>query len=234
MCIISGETINFERSAAGGWSLADTKRCTRRISAHDHLFYEGEERTHLYLIEGGWVKLYRTLVEGQRQVVGFCNGGSILGLEGGEEYLNGCEAITDVTVRVIPVSRLSEICARDPELACHVLRQAGRQLGIAQGQLATVGARTAEQRLAIFLLAFADYCDGSGGAEFALPMKRIEMGEFLGLRLETISRKMSDFQQRGWIRMASTYRCRLINRGALEHLAEGGDAESSAWARLPN
>lgn len=179
------------------------------------------------------MKLYRTLVEGQRQVVGFCNGGSILGLEGGDEYLNGCEAITDVVVRVIPVSRISEMCARDPELACHVLRQAGRQLGMAQGQLATVGARTAEQRLASFLLAFADYCSGDD-AGFTLPMKRIEMGEFLGLRLETISRKMSEFQQRGWIRMASTYSCRLINRGALEYLAEGGDAEASAWARLPN
>lgn len=219
MCITGGKIIDFERYASGAWMAWDSQRARRQLLPHHHLFYEGDERTHLFVVESGWAKLYRTLVDGQRQVVGFCNGGSILGLEGADVHINGCEAMTPLKVRSVPISRLPEICSRDPDLASQLLRQMGRQLGTAQGQLATVGAQSAEQKLATFLLAFADY---GGGDEFELPVRRIDMGEFLGLRLETISRKMSEFQQRKWIRMMSMYRCRVLRRDVLERLAEGG------------
>lgn len=231
MCINGGNIIEFERSAAGGWSLQDAQRATRCIAAQQHLFFEGDVRSNLFVVEKGWVKLYRTLIDGQRQVVGFCNGGSILGLEGVDVYLNGCEAITEVTVRAIPIARLSEICKRDPELAGQLLRQMGRQLGTAQAQLTTVGAQSAHQKLATLLLAFADYGDTE---EFELPVRRVDMGEFLGLRLETVSRKMTEFQHRKWIRMTAMYRCRILNREVLECLAEGGDAEDAAIGRMIN
>ncbi len=231
MCINGGNIIDFERSSSGCWGLQENQRSTRQIAARQHLFYEGDERTHLFVVESGWVKLYRTLIDGQRQVVGFCNGGSILGLEGADEHINGCEAITALQVRSIPIARLSEICARDPDLAGQLLRQMGRQLGTAQAQLTTVGAQSAEQKLATFLLAFSAYSDSD---EFDIPVRRADMGEFLGLRLETISRKMSDFQQKKWIRMVSMYRCRVLNREVLECLAEGGAAEDAASGRLLN
>jgi CRP/FNR family transcriptional regulator len=231
MCINGGNHIDFERSAAGSWVVQDNQRTTRQVAAHQHLFFESDARTHLFVVESGWVKLYRTLIDGQRQVVGFCNGGSILGLEGAGTHINGCEAITAVKVRSIPISRLSEICARDPDLAGQLLRQMGRQLGTAQAQLTTVGAQSAQQKLATFLLAFADYSEND---EFDLPVRRADMGEFLGLRLETVSRKMTEFQQKKWIRMVSMYRCRILKRDLLECLAEGGDAEDAASARTIN
>ena len=58
------------------------------------------------------------------------------------------------------------------------------------------------------------------------------MAEFLGLRLETISRKMSDFQRRGWITMTSLYHCRLVRREVLEDLAAGGDLEDATMLRV--
>jgi CRP-like cAMP-binding protein len=54
-------------------------------------------------------------------------------------------------------------------------------------------------------------------------MRRGDMADFLGLRLETVSRKMSDFQRRGWIRMLSLYRCKILRRALLQELAQGGD-----------
>jgi CRP/FNR family transcriptional regulator len=231
MCISGGNIIDFERPSSGSWVSAEGQRAVRQLDAHQHLFFEGDRRTHLFVVEAGWVKLYRTLIDGQRQVVGFCNGGSILGLEGGENHVNGCEAITQLKVRAIPISRIPEICSRDPQLADQLLRQMGRQLEAAQAQLTTVGVQSAEQKLATFLLAFSAYGAGEG-EEFDLPMRRCDMGEFLGLRLETISRKMSDFQRRKWIRMTSLYRCRILNREALACLAEGGEAEDVAGARL--
>jgi CRP/FNR family transcriptional regulator len=230
MCISGGNIIDFERSGAGGWAVADKARSIRQVPAHQHLFYEGDERTHLFVIESGWVKLYRTLIDGQRQVVGFCNGGSILGMEGGDDHSNSCEAVTPLKVRAIPVGRIPELCVRDPELAGQLLRQMGRQLGSAQAQLTTVGAQSADQKLATFLLAFANYGASEDG-EFDLPMRRGDIAEFLGLRLETVSRKLSEFQRRKWVRMTSLYRCRILDRGALESLAEGGEPDEVNYAR---
>lgn len=223
MCIAGGAVSAFMTSRDAGE--ATRQPVLKTIPAHDHIFYEGDERDHLYVVESGWVKLYRTLVDGQRQIVGFANKGSILGLESDVDYSNGCEAITEVHVRAIPVARVTEICLRDGKLADQLLRQVGRQLGAAQAQLAAIGAQSAEQKLANFLLTISDLCEAKIDGSFDLPMRRGDMAEFLGLRLETVSRKMSEFQRRGWIAMTSLYHCRLKRRDILEDLAAGGDAE---------
>ena len=226
MCINGGKIIDFERSG-DGWGATEGQRGIRTIPAHQHLFFEGDARTHVFVIESGWVKLYRTLIDGQRQVVGFCNGGSVLGFEGNGEHVNACEAVTPVIVRAIPLSRIDDLCVRDPELAGQLLRQMGRQLGVAQTQLTAVGVQSADQKLATFLLAFAEYSANEKG-EFDLPMRRSDIAEFLGLRLETVSRKLSDFQRRKWVRMLSLYRCQILNRVALRNLADGGGHEERA------
>lgn len=204
----------------------------RQLAAHEHVFYESDDRSCIFVVESGWVKLYRTLIDGQRQVVGFANAGSILGLESEDTHVNGCEAITPVTVRSIPVKSLADICMVDTRLAQQLLRQVGRQLGAAQAQLAAIGAQSAEQKLATFLLSVADLCDANHGGAFDLPMRRGDMAEFLGLRLETVSRKMTEFQRRGWIEMTSLYHCRIVRRGLLQELAQGGEADDAAPARI--
>ena len=224
MCISGGAFIDLDHSP-GGWVASDPGS-SRQIAAHGHLFFEGDARLNLYIIEEGWAKLYRTLVDGQRQVVGFCSAGSIMGLEGVTEYANACEAVTPLRIRTIPVKRLVDLCARDPQLAVQLIGQIGNQLGATQAQLTSVGAQSADQKLAAFLLAVADVSKGRD-AEFDLPMRRSEVGEFLGLRLETVSRRLSDFQRRKWVKMISMYRFRLLNRSAMECLAEGGDVEEA-------
>lgn len=229
MCINGGALIDLDQSVVG-WIACDPGGM-RQVAAHQHLFFEGDQRTHLYIVESGWAKLYRTLVDGQRQVVGFCHAGAVVGIEGGDTHANGCEAVTPLRVRSIPVKRLAELCARDPQLAVQLIGQVGNQLGATQAQLTSVGAQSADQKLATFLLAVADVSDGRD-QEFDLPMRRSEMAEFLGLRLETVSRKMSDFQRRKWVKMISMYRFRVLNRRALECLAEGGDMEDAGYANV--
>jgi CRP-like cAMP-binding protein len=227
MCIAGGAVsafMNTRTQDSGRQPVLST------IPAHEHIFFEGDERDHLYVVESGWVKLYRTLVDGQRQIVGFANRGCILGLESDVEYSNGCEAITPVQVRAIPIGRVAEICLRDGALADQLLRQVGRQLGAAQAQLAAIGAQSAEQKLATFLLTISDLCETQADGSFDLPMRRGDMAEFLGLRLETVSRKMTEFQRRGWIAMTSLYHCRLKRRDLLEDLAAGGEAEMGLQA----
>lgn len=230
MCIAGGGIIGLYQGAKQQ-ERAPARAPARQVATHEHLFYEGEARDFLYVVESGWVKLYRTLLDGQRQIVGFANAGSILGLESEVEHVNGCEAITAVTVRAIPVSRVTEICLSDGKLADQLLRQVGRQLGAAQAQLAAVGTQSAEQKLANFLLTIADLCDVSPDGQFDLPMRRGDMAEFLGLRLETVSRKMSEFQRRGWIRMSSLYHCAIVRRDVLEDLSEGGSPDAGPLLR---
>ncbi len=232
MCIAGGAITGFSTEMfhpkPGAGERASQRATTRHIAAHDHLYYEGDARDGLYVVESGWVKLYRTLIDGQRQIVGFANKGSVLGLESDADHSNGAEAITPVSVRFIPMARVTEICLTDGKLADQLLRQVGRQLGAAQAQLAAVGSQSAEQKLASFLLTICDLCDNGHDGQFDMPMRRGDMAEFLGLRLETVSRKMSEFQRRGWIRMESLYHCRILRRDILENLGEGGSADEGA------
>jgi len=232
MCIAGGKLTDLQARGVFDGEWADTMRQgVRRLEAHEHLYFEGDARTHIFVVETGWVKLYRTLIDGQRQVVGFANAGSVLGVESDTDHVNGCEAVTAVTVRPIPVARISELCVRDGLFAEQLLRQVGRQLGAAQAQLSAVGAQSAEQKLATFLLSISNLCGAGADEEFDLPMRRGDMAEFLGLRLETVSRKMSEFQKRGWIRMTSLYHCRIVRRRLLEELADGGESEDGTGLR---
>jgi CRP-like cAMP-binding protein len=229
MCITGGH-IGLDKDTAALGSPLEVERMRRRAAAQQTIFLEGHPRTHVYVVESGWVKLYRTLIDGQRQVVGFHDHGAILGLEGAGQYFNSGEAVTAVQLRAIPAGRLADLCARDSDFANHLLQQVGAQLGSTQSHLTTVGAQSAEQKVATFLLAMSAH--DAGGDEFDLPMRRIEMGEFLGLRLETISRKMSEFQRRKWISLSSIYRCRILNRAVLLALAEGGAPDERDSGRL--
>lgn len=225
MCITGGYDIDFEHSSAAQVS-QEGARAVRQFPAQHHLFFEGDSRAHVFVVESGWVKLYRTLIDGQRQVVGFCSAGSILGLEGGADHVNACQAVTAVKVRAITATRLQEMCARDPQLANQLLRQMARQLDAAQAQLTTIGAQSSEQKLATFLLSFAGSSSTPQG-DFDLPMRRSDIADFLGLRLETVSRKLSDFQRHKWVRMVSMYKCRLLDRDTLLALSEGGSPEDA-------
>jgi CRP-like cAMP-binding protein len=223
MCIAGGKIPGLGSKSGRGEIGAPPR--TVEFGAHEHLYFEGDARDCLYLVESGWVKLYRTLLDGQRQVVGFASAGSILGLETDGDHVNGCETITAATVRTLPIGRITDLCLNDGRLAEQLLRQVGRQLGAAQAQLAAVGTQSAEQKLATFLLSIADLCGAGQDGEFDLPMRRGDMAEFLGLRLETVSRKMGEFQRKGWIGMPSLYHCRIRRRSALEELAQGGTPE---------
>jgi CRP-like cAMP-binding protein len=231
MCIAGGRIDELDTAKSAGARVTTGARTPIQLGAHEHLFFEGDVRNCLYIVERGWVKLYRTLVDGQRQVVGFASAGSILGLESDEYQVNGCETITPVKVRPILMCSITELCLTDGKLAEQLLRQVGRQLGAAQAQLAAVGTQSAEQKLATFLLSIADLCDAGLDGEFDLPMRRGDMAEFLGLRLETVSRKITEFQRRGWIAMTSLYHCRILHRSTLQDLAAGGEVSDCSSRR---
>jgi CRP-like cAMP-binding protein len=197
----------------------------RVLRIGDTLFREGDERRRVFVVESGWLKLTRTLCDGQRQIVGFPTRGSIIGLEAPHDYRNECVALTASAVHSFPISALVQLC-RNPRFSESLLRQLGVQLGDAQTQLASVGAQSAAQKTAVFLTSIAD-SNADATSEFTLPMRRGDIGEFLGLRLETVSRMFGAFRERGWIAMPAIYRCRITNSRALATLASGAGGMKS-------
>lgn len=192
---------------------------SRLLKAGETLFREGDQRVRIYVVESGWLKLTCALRDGKRQIVGFPTRGSILGFETPEDYLHDCTALTMAAVHAFPVSAIVSLC-RDPAFREPFLRQLGMQLGAAQTQLALVGGQSAAQKTAAFLTSMAGRCIDRDSA-FSLPMRRSDIGEFLGLRLETVSRMFGAFRDHGWISMPAIYRCRITNFRALAALASG-------------
>jgi len=201
------------------------------MTSGEILFREGDECRRIFVVESGWLKLTRTLSDGQQQIVGFPTRGSILGFESSLHYPNDCEALSPAAVHSFPVSSIIQLC-REPRFAETLLRQVGAQLGMAQTQLASVGPQSAAQKTAAFLTSVADACSTTDGDEFTLPMLRRDIGDFLGLRLETVSRTFSVFRQRGWIATSALYRCRITNRRVLAMLASGAHTMKTLPAPL--
>lgn len=192
----------------------------RVMGVGDILFHDGDEHRRIFVVESGWLKLTRTLSDGQRQIVGFPTRGSILGLESSLDYANDCEALTPAAVHSFPVSTILQLCG-EPRFAENLLRQVGAQLAEAQTQLVSLGRQSAAQKTAVFLTSLADACGARNDDEFTLPMLRSDIGDFLGLRFETVSRTFSAFRQRGWIAVSALYRCRITNRRALAMVGSG-------------
>lgn len=233
MCMTGGRLIEPGRTIGFAFQTSeiDNARGVRTLPTRRHIFFEGDKRDGVMIVEGGWVKLYRTLIDGQRQVVGFAMTGAVLGLENDDVFECSAETLTPCRIRKVSSTHLAELCRDEPEFAMRLLRQVGRQLGAAHAHLASVGAQTADQKIAAFLLSLVEG-DPQSPVEIDLPMRRGDIAEFLGLRLETVSRKFSEFQRRGWIKLASLYRCRLERLDILAELAEGGEPEENL-ARRP-
>ena len=219
MAAVIGSAVGIDRAPVKSQPAVIRGRQGKVLRVGEVLFREGDERQRIFVVESGWLKLTRTLSDGKRQIVGFPGRGAILGFESPLDYLNDCEALTDATVHPFPVGKIVELC-RDPRFGATLLGQVGAQLGAAQTQLASGGTQSAPQKMAAFLKFISDACV-AGDVEFTFPMRRGEIGDFLGIRLETVSRTFSLFRQRGWISMSALYRCRITNTHALAAIASG-------------
>jgi CRP/FNR family transcriptional regulator len=202
----------------------------RRVEPRCHVYLEGDQRAFLYEIESGVVKLYRTLANGDRQVVAFLGAGDLFGFEPGDEHLTTAEAVTPVELSSYSLPLVQQLCAAEPGLCDLLLREAARQLILAQAQLVAIGAQSATERVAGFILALWRSRATRGGDVVDMPMRRSDLAEFLGLRLETVSRVMSDLNRRGIIKLVSTYRLQVLRPAVLQALGDSEDVAEIAAA----
>lgn len=175
----------------------------RRVKRGQGLYHSGEPFEAIYAIRSGFFKTDVLLVDGRDQVTGFQMTGEILGMDGisGESHTCNAVALEDSEVCVIPFAELEGLSRNVQTLQRHFHKVMSREIVRDHGVMMLLGTMRAEERLAAFLLNLSQRFTSRGysATEFNLRMTREEIGSYLGLKLETVSRAFSHFQEIGYI-----------------------------------
>jgi len=168
--------------------------------AGDHLFREGDPFDAIAAVPAGSVKTYTVDREGQERVLGFHFPGEVIGLDAIDIQHYPCNAVALDTVAICRFSfpRIAELATRVPGLQQHLFRLMSRDIGTA---MRLAGDWTADQRLAAFLLGLSQRLAARGfsARRFQLTMARVDIGNYLRLAPETVSRVLKRFQDDGLI-----------------------------------
>jgi CRP/FNR family transcriptional regulator len=171
------------------------------------ILVEGDPANQFYRILSGTVRLYSSIADGRRQVIDFLAEGEVFGLTGGGAHPYSVEAVTPVTLVRYPRSIVEAAIDRDPEVARDLFALACSELQRAQRQMLLLGRKTADERVASFLLRLAEGDDPR--PLVTLPMSRQDIGDHLGLTIETVSRTISRFRRAGLISLVGRQQIRL-------------------------
>jgi CRP/FNR family transcriptional regulator len=199
-------------------ALVGTRRKVKRGVA---LFRHGEAFTSLYAIRTGFFKTCIATEDGRDQVTGFQMAGEIMGLDGIVSDHHTCNAVAleDAEVCVMPFDSIEELSREVKSLQHHVHKIMSREIVREHGVMLLLGSMRADERLAAFLLNLAQrlHARGFSQSELVLRMTREEIGSYLGLKLETVSRTFSKFVEEGMIEVKQRY-IHIVNTDGLKRI----------------
>jgi CRP/FNR family transcriptional regulator, anaerobic regulatory protein len=174
----------------------------RRMKRGESLFQAGGEFSAVYAIRSGFFKTSQVDRDGREQVTGFFMGGELLGMDGiGGAHNGTATALEDSEVCILPYNLIEQMSREIPALQRQLHAVLAREIARDHGVMMLLGSMRAEERLATFLLNLSKRFvrRGYSSTEFHLRMTREEIGSYLGLKLETVSRLFSAFQKDGLI-----------------------------------
>lgn len=193
----------------------------RRIKQGELLFSSGDTFTSLYAIRTGFFKTCVTSEDGREQVTGFQMAGEIIGMDGIVSDHHNCNAVAleDAEVCVMPFSDIENLSRELPGLQRHVHKIMSREIVRENSVMMLLGNMRAEERLAAFLLNLVQrlHARGLSQSELVLRMTREEIGSYLGLKLETVSRAFSKFSEDGIIEVKQRY-VKILEPDALKKI----------------
>jgi CRP/FNR family transcriptional regulator, nitrogen fixation regulation protein len=189
----------------------------RTLVKGEGLFAEGDAADHFYKVVSGTVRTCKLLSNGRRQIDAFHLAGDIFGLEPGEEHRFSAEAVGDATVLAFRRRRFETLAHDDPALGGEVMTSMMRSLERAHDHMVLLGRKTAQEKIATFLLDIAQRVPGD--SRFDLPMQRSDIADHLGLTIETVSRTLTQFARDGLIKLVAASRSVVLqDKGALQRL----------------
>ena len=173
----------------------------RKVAAGHPLYSQGDKFQFIYAVRMGTFKSSLTLADGREQVSGFHMAGELMGLDGiaSGAHASSAIALEDTEVCAIPYAHLNDLAMQSPSLQLVVARLMSREIVREHSLMMLLGSMNAEERLAVFLLNLSQRLKARGysATEFHLRMSRAEIGSYLGMKLETVSRTFSAFQHQG-------------------------------------
>jgi CRP/FNR family transcriptional regulator len=177
----------------------------RRLERDERLYQMGEPFRNLYAVRFGHFKTYQINASGEAQITGFQMAGELLGMDAisGDRHRCDAVALEDSEVCEIPFTRLEELFGHVPALLRHFHRIMSQEITREQNVMLLLGNMRAEQRFAVFLInKSARYAArGYSPTTFQLRMSREDIGNYLGLTIESISRLLSRFKKQGWLKV---------------------------------
>jgi len=181
------------------------------FSAGSEIYAQGEKAGTFYQVEFGAVRVYRLLADGRRQISAFHLAGEIFGFEADTTHHFFAEAINATAVRTFRV-------AAGADMSRQLLPLALKGLTRAQEHLLVLGRQNAIERVAAFLVDLAERQDGLRQVE--LPMSRVDIGDYLGLTIETVSRVFTKLKEKGVIRLINLRCVEIVKHDVLTNMGE--------------
>lgn len=201
----------FVEPDAAGRAFPATTPAPTCYSAGAEIYAQGEKAGHLYQVAFGAVRVYRLLADGRRQISAFHLAGEVFGFEADGTHHFFAEAIGATGIRALRL-------AAAHDLSRALLPLALQGLVRAQEHLLVLGRQSAAERVAAFLL---DMAERQGGLpRFDLPMSRMDIADYLGLTIETVSRVLTKLKDKGIIRLPGLRSVEIIRWQALRDMSE--------------
>jgi CRP/FNR family transcriptional regulator len=202
-CCVQGVCLPCNLNGSELSRFGEIATAKRRVARGASLYHNGDRFESLYAVRSGAFKTVGVSRDGTEKITGFHLPGELLGLDainGGSHGYNAV-ALEDSEVCIIPFAQLEQLALGVPALQHQLLRLLSGDISRDSGLMLLLGSMTAEQRLAAFLLSLSRRHQrlGYAGDRFMLRMTREEIGNYLGLTLETVSRLLSRFQREGLV-----------------------------------
>ncbi|MFI5002322.1 MAG: helix-turn-helix domain-containing protein [Reyranellales bacterium] len=182
---------------------------TRILAKGEELFAEGDDASHFYKIVSGTVRAYKLLSDGRRQIDAFHVAGDIFGLETGESHRFSADAVDGATVIAFRRCPFATLAQADPAFGNQIMSSMMASLERAHEHMLLLGRKTAQEKIASFLLDMAGRVSKSD--RFDLPMQRSDIADHLGLTIETVSRTLTQMVKDGVIKLAAASRSVVLS-----------------------
>ncbi|MCZ4280106.1 helix-turn-helix domain-containing protein [Kiloniella laminariae] len=186
---------------------------------------ETDSADYLFNVTAGSIKLFKLLPDGRRQMTGFLFPGDFLGIAMNDLYAYSAEAIEDSRLCRFPREKLEGLLSRLPQLENRLLNMVSHELVLAQDQMLLLGRKTAVEKVSSFLITLVKR-GGESSADkhlVPLPMGRSDIGDYLGLTTETVSRTLTNLKKQKIIAIPSGGGIEILDQESLNELAEGLD-----------
>lgn len=191
------------------------------------VFWEGDRAAHVFEVTEGILRVVKILSDGRRVITAFMHPGDLVSISLQENYLYTAEAVTSVKIRRCARNRFQDEITRFPELRPQLFSHLCEEMAAAQEQVVLLARKSAEEKVCSFILKIARRFRQEARLEIALPMSRLDMADYLGLTIETVSRTMTSLTSRGVIRSNGRHRISIQCIRKLARLAGESDDEDN-------